>query len=111
MFDNGPGLYAAFFGVPKKDTDELRGCWDGRKLNDSVVYEHFKMEGLQTVRDLLQPGDFMTKVDISDAYPHILVPSRQRLVSCSGLCGRANCISTEACALDCPLLQESSPSS
>ena len=73
-----PGLCAAFFGVPKKDTDELRGCWDGRKLNDFVVYEHFKMEGLQTVRDLLQPGDFMTKVDISDAYPHILIPQEMR---------------------------------
>ena len=78
VFDNSPGLYAAFFGVPKKDSQELRGCWDGRALNEYIRYEHFKMEGVQTLKDLIQPGDFMTKVDISDAYPHLLVPTHLR---------------------------------
>ena len=65
VFDSSPGLYAAFFGVPKKDSPELTGCWDGRVLNEYIRYEHFKMEGVQTLKDLIQPGDFMTKVDIS----------------------------------------------
>ena len=78
VLDNSPGLYAAFFGVPKKDSQELRGCWDGRALNEYIRYEHFKMEGVQTLKDLIQPGDFMTKVDISDAYPHLLVPTHLR---------------------------------
>ena len=48
VFDNSQGLYAAFFGVPKKDSAELRGCWDLRVLNKYIKYEHFKMEGVQT---------------------------------------------------------------
>ena len=43
VLDNSPGLYAAFFGVPKKDSQELRGCWDGRALNEYIRYEHFKI--------------------------------------------------------------------
>ena len=39
-------------------------------------YEHFEMEGAHTVRDLVQPKDWLTKIDISDAYPHIAVPPK-----------------------------------
>ena len=72
------GIYAAFFGVAKKDTTDLRGCWDGRRLNEHIAYEHFKMEGISTVRDLVQPKDWLTKIDISDAYPHIAIPPKLR---------------------------------
>ena len=36
-------------------------------------YFFFKMEGAHIVRGLLQPRDWCTKVDIADAYPHILI--------------------------------------
>lgn len=29
---------------------------------------HFKMESIMSLRDLLQPGDYMGKVDLKDAY-------------------------------------------
>ena len=31
-----------------------------------------------TVRDLVQPKDWLTKIDISDAYPHIAIPPKLR---------------------------------
>ena len=43
------GVWSAFFPVPKKGTDKMRGCVDLRKPNSCIRYEHFKMEGLHTV--------------------------------------------------------------
>lgn len=34
----------------------------------TVRYQHFKMEGLDCVRILLQRGDWMVKLDLQDAY-------------------------------------------
>ena len=39
-----------------------------RPLNQFLPYEHFKMEGIHMVRDLLRKGDFMVKIDLKDAY-------------------------------------------
>ena len=36
-------------------------------------YEHFKMEGLHTVAQMLRRNDYMTKIDISDFYHHFLL--------------------------------------
>ena len=39
-----------------------------KALNRLVNTEHFKMEGIHTVKDLLKPGDWLAKVDLKDAY-------------------------------------------
>jgi hypothetical protein len=39
-----------------------------KRLNAVVPYVHFKMEGLRNLRDLLQPGDLLVKLDLKDAY-------------------------------------------
>ena len=39
-----------------------------KKLNSFVKTEHFKMEGIHMLKDLLKPGDWMTKADLKDAY-------------------------------------------
>jgi hypothetical protein len=39
-----------------------------KSLNEFIVPHHFKMEGIQTVKDLLKSGEWMTKVDLKDAY-------------------------------------------
>ena len=62
--DTQDGLWSTFFPVEKKNTTKVRGCLDLRPLNRHLRYEHFKMEGLHTVRDLLRRRDFMTKVDM-----------------------------------------------
>ena len=39
-----------------------------KALNQFVYPQHFKMKGIHTVRDLMQPGDWMTKIDLKDMY-------------------------------------------
>ena len=37
-------------------------------LNPFIPYEHFKMEGIPMLKDMLRKGDFMVKIDLKDAY-------------------------------------------
>ena len=71
--DTSDGLWSTFFPVPKKGTDKMRGCVDLRRTNECIKYEHFKMEGLHTVAQMLRRNDYMTKIDISDFYHHFLL--------------------------------------
>ena len=38
------------------------------QLNYYVAYRHFKMEGLPLLRNLIQQDDWMSKIDLKDAY-------------------------------------------
>ncbi|XP_069071628.1 uncharacterized protein [Pleurodeles waltl] len=44
-----------------------------RDFNAFIVYRHFKMEGLHLLPDLLQPGDWLMRLDLKDAY--LTIPS------------------------------------
>lgn len=55
------------FLVPKK-TGDKRPVINLRNLNKSVSYYHFKMETIETVKSLIQCGDFLTSLDLTDAY-------------------------------------------
>ena len=55
------------FLVTKKDGG-FRPVINLKALNKFVPYEHFKMEGLHFLRDILQQGDYMCKIDLKDAY-------------------------------------------
>lgn len=39
-----------------------------KELNSHLGYQHFKMEGIHSVRDIMQKGDWMIKIDLTDAY-------------------------------------------
>jgi len=39
-----------------------------KRLNSWFSAQHFKMEGIPTLHDLLQQGDWLGKVDLKDAY-------------------------------------------
>ena len=39
-----------------------------KALNEFIPFVHFKMEGMHTLRDVLKENDWMTKVDLKDAY-------------------------------------------
>ncbi len=39
-----------------------------KALNQYVQTYHFKIEGLQTLKDLIKPGDWLAMVDLKDAY-------------------------------------------
>ena len=55
------------FPVPKGD-----GSWrpiiDLRELNQFITPHHFKMEGIRTLKGLIQKNDWMVKLDMKDAY-------------------------------------------
>ena len=52
---------------PKKDGRQ-RPVINLKSLNQSVRTEHFKMEGIHMLKDLLRAGDWMAKIDLKDAY-------------------------------------------
>lgn len=55
------------FTVPRKGGGQ-RPVINLKDLNHFVEYQHFKMEGVTMLKDLLKPNDFMTKIDLKDAY-------------------------------------------
>ena len=61
------GSLSSIFLVPKKGGGQ-RPVVNLRPLSQFIPYEHFKMEGIHMLRDLLRKGDFMVKIDLKDAY-------------------------------------------
>jgi hypothetical protein len=61
------GFISSMFVVPKKDGGNCPVV-NLKPLNQYLVYEHFKMEGIHMLRDLLQQGEFLVKIDLKDAY-------------------------------------------
>ena len=55
------------FLVQKKDGGQ-RPVINLKRLNQYVEYQHFKLEGIQALESLVKKGDFMVKLDLSDAY-------------------------------------------
>ena len=69
------------FLVEKKDGGQ-RPVINLKGLNHFVKTEHFKMEGLHLLQDLLQPQDWMIKMDLKDAYLQIPIhPDHQHLLT------------------------------
>ena len=55
------------FLVPKKD-GSFRPVINLKKLNLFVEYHHFKQENLSSVLDIIQKNDYLTSIDLTDAY-------------------------------------------
>lgn len=70
------GFVSNIFLVPKKDGGQ-RPVVNLKALNQFVQTDHFKMEGLQTVKQLVRPGNWPTKVDLKDVYFSIPIHLRQ----------------------------------
>ena len=61
------GFYSRLFLIYKKDGN-MRPVIDLSPLNCFIETPHFQMEHLTTVKSLLKQGNFMTKLDLKDAY-------------------------------------------
>ena len=72
MDTTSPGYYSRLFLVPKPD-GSFRPIIDLKKLNQFLVVPSFKMETLFSIIAALQPQEWLTKIDLKDAYHHILV--------------------------------------
>ena len=68
---------STMFVVPKKDGGN-RPIINLKRLNQNIPYRHFKMEGIHMLKDLLQKGDYMCKLDLQDAYFCIPVAPKDR---------------------------------
>lgn len=55
------------FLVPKKD-GTLRPVINLKNLNTFVKYQHFKQENISFALDLINRNDFLTSIDLTDAY-------------------------------------------
>lgn len=62
---------------PKKD-GTFRPILNLSKLNEYVVYRHFKMEQLATVMQLITEGAWLASIDISQAYHSLEVTEADR---------------------------------
>ena len=60
-------FYSVLFLVPKKDGGQ-RPVINLKALNQFVQAQHFKMEGVHSVKEILKPGDWLAKVDLKDAF-------------------------------------------
>ena len=58
---------STLFVVPKIGRGQ-RPVFNLRQLNQFVRYNHFKMEGIHMLRDLVKPNDYMAKINLKDAY-------------------------------------------
>ncbi|KAK3101403.1 hypothetical protein FSP39_003322 [Pinctada imbricata] len=70
-------FYSNIFLVPKKG-GELRPVFNLRELNLFLPYEHFKMEGIHMLKDLLTKNDWMIKIDLKDAYLTVSIAEEDR---------------------------------
>ena len=67
------------FAVPKPHSEKFRGVSGLSSFNKRwMIPKHFKMEGLHTVRQLLQALMFMTVIDLRAAYPTMGIHPRYR---------------------------------
>ena len=58
---------STIFIVPKPN-GKFRPVINLKYLNEFIQYDHFKQKTFSTVLDLLQKGDYMTSIDLQDAY-------------------------------------------
>lgn len=66
----GSGVYSRYFLVKKK-TGGWRPILDLRRLNKFIKAQKFRMVTLQHVLGQLEEGDFLSSLDLGDAYFHI----------------------------------------
>lgn len=72
---------STIFVRPKKEAGKFRPIINLKRLNQYMPYAHFKMEGLKNIKELLNHGDYMVKIDLKDAYWHIPIhPSCHKLL-------------------------------
>lgn len=68
----GTGFYSVLFLVPKSS-----GGWSGilnvKQLNDFILYRQVKMQSLKDILGSIRSRDFLTSVNLKEAYLHILV--------------------------------------
>ncbi|KAA6368819.1 MAG: putative reverse transcriptase, partial [Streblomastix strix] len=66
------------FAIPKSENGQWRKITDCSILNKFLLSSHFIIEDITTLRQTLQPNDWMIKVDLESAFHHIKVDKEFR---------------------------------
>ena len=75
--DNSPGFYSRIFMVPKQG-GKWRPVIDLSVLNKFIRKETFKMETPELIRSSFVEGEWVTSIDLKDAYFHVPVAVKFR---------------------------------
>ena len=67
-FHPSKGEFVSNLFLEKKKDGGQRPVVNLKQLNAFIPYCHFKMEGLQNLKYMLQKGDYIYKLDLKDAY-------------------------------------------
>ena len=78
-----PKMLPAPITVVPKSNGGVRICLNMRQANGKTSALHFKMENLLVVRDIIRRNDFLTSLDIADAYLHIPVSKAAGRFTCT----------------------------
>ena len=73
-----PGFYCRVFTIPKPGKTNRRFIFDLRSLNRFLLTPKFKMERMSDALALINQGDWLTSVDITEAYHHVPVQQAYR---------------------------------
>ncbi|MEL7079321.1 MAG: reverse transcriptase domain-containing protein [Cyanobacteria bacterium J06582_2] len=71
------GFYNRLFVVPKQEK-EWRPVLDVSRLNKYVILTKFKMESPTSVLQSIRPFDWMSSIDLTDAYFHVPIHPRSK---------------------------------
>ena len=75
MIPRSEAKFVSSLFVISKNGGGFRPISNLKPINCYVERLHYKMEGVAMLRDIIQPGDYFTKLDLKDAY--LLVPVRK----------------------------------
>ena len=93
------GFYSRLFLVPKPH-QRWRSVIDLSRLNTFLHVEKFKMETPESIRTSLIPGEWVSSIDLSDAYLHIPIhPNSRKYLR---FCYRLRCSSSPPSRLGWP---------
>ena len=70
-------IISPIFLRPKPDGSH-RVIFNLKSLNDSVVYQHFKLDTLEKAIQLVRPGCYMASLDLKDAYFSVPIALEQQ---------------------------------
>jgi hypothetical protein len=62
-----------YFAVEKSTPGTWREICNAKEYNLAAVVHHCVLGGVGDVKRMLRPGDFMTKIDVRDAYPGVAI--------------------------------------
>ena len=77
-----PGQFISNIFTREKSDETLRIILDLTELNESVVYQHFKMDSLNTAINLMSKNCYMASIDWKDAYYSFSIATSYRKFLC-----------------------------